>query len=160
MKRIGAIAIVLALTSGAAAQETVALKLMPEEQQLLDLTNQERKKKELPPLKLSLRLTQVARAHAANMAKQEKMEHTLDGKTPLDRLRDAGYLFARGGENIAAGDADATSPATVMKAWMESKTHRDNILLPAFTEIGLGMARDREGRIYFAQVLAKPRMDE
>jgi uncharacterized protein YkwD len=160
MKRTGAIVVVLALATGAGAQEAVPLKLASEELQLLDLTNQERKKREVPPLRLSLRLCQVARDHAANMARQEKMEHTLDGKTPLDRLRVAGYNFARGGENIAAGDPEASLPAAVMKVWMESPGHRDNILAPVFTEIGLGMARDSAGRIYYAQVFARPRTTE
>jgi uncharacterized protein YkwD len=87
------------------------------------------------------------------------MEHTLDGKTPFDRLRDSGYQFAKGGENIAAGDAEVTLPA-VMEAWMKSKSHRENILLPEFTQLGLGLARDQAGHIYYAQVFARPRGEE
>jgi uncharacterized protein YkwD len=153
MRRLSLLSLLLARP--VAAQEA-PLKLAAEEKEVLELTNVERKNKDLGPLKLSPHLVQVARAHATNMAKQEKMEHKLDGKTPFDRLRDAGYRYARTGENIAAGDPEASTPPLVMKAWMESKNHRDNILQPDFTELGVGTARDRSGRIYYVQVFARP----
>src|ERR1043165_6453240 len=77
------------------------------ELQLFELTNLERKKKDLPPLKLSPILSKIARAHSENMARQGKMEPTLAGKGPLDRLRDADYKFVKGGENLASGNEDA-----------------------------------------------------
>jgi uncharacterized protein YkwD len=141
------------------AGEAPAFKMTEEESKLLELTNQERKKKELPPLGVSPQLFQLARGHSENMAKQGKMDHVLDKKTPFDRLRDADYKFLRGGENIAACDAKVALPE-IMKAWMESKAHRDNILGPDFTEIGLGMARDKGGQIYYTQVFARPRDKE
>ena len=55
------------------------------------MTNKARAKEKLPPLKLNSVLTKVARAHSANMAKQEKMEHELDGKNPSQRIKEAGY---------------------------------------------------------------------
>src|SRR5471032_208422 len=56
-----------------------------EELKIFELTNQERKKKDAPPLKLSPLLSKVARAHSTNMARQEKFDHTLDGKDINDR---------------------------------------------------------------------------
>ena len=38
------------------------------------------------------------------------------------------------GENLAGGQ---TSPKQVVQAWMDSKTHRDNILNTKFTELGV-----------------------
>ena len=143
----------------AAAGEAPPAKMTDVEAKLLELTNLERKRKELPPLRANPRLLLLARAHSANMAKQSKMEHTLDGKTPFDRMRDAGYQFVKGGENIAACDA-RVNLAEVMKVWMESKAHRDNILLPEYTEIGVGTARDKDGQIYFTQLFARPRDKE
>jgi uncharacterized protein YkwD len=84
------------------------------------------------------------------------MEHVLDKKTPLDRMRDANYLFQKGGENIAAGDAKA-SLVEIMRAWMDSKPHRENILGVDYTEIGVGLADDQKGQVYYTQVFAKPR---
>lgn len=150
---------VLAACALVRAGEATAFKMTEEESKLLELTNQERKKKELPPLRSSPQLFQLARRHSENMAKQGKMEHVLDGKTPFDRMRDAEYKFLRGGENIAACDAKVALPE-IMKAWMESKAHRDNILGPDFTDIGLGLARDKDGQIFYTQVFARPRDKE
>jgi uncharacterized protein YkwD len=136
--------------------EAPFVKLSDEETRLLDLTNQERKKKELAPLRPNPKLIKLARDHSANMARQGKMKHDLDGKTPFDRMRDAGYHFVKGGENIAACAAKISQPE-VLQAWMESKIHRENILQPEYTEIGIGLARDKDGQIYYTQLFAKPR---
>jgi uncharacterized protein YkwD len=129
------------------------------ELQLFELTNLERKKKDLPPLKLSPILSKIARAHSENMARQGKMEHKLDGKGPLDRLRDADYKFVKGGENLASGNEDATLPL-IMRAWMESKGHRENILLAEYSEIGVGIGRDKNGELFYTQLFARPRKDD
>ena len=55
-----------------------AFKLSEDEQTVLDLTNAERRKLKLPPLKANELLTKAAREHSANMAKQKKMDHVLD----------------------------------------------------------------------------------
>jgi uncharacterized protein YkwD len=136
-----------------AAGEQKKFSLSEEEQKILDLTNAERKKKDLPPLKADPVLCEVARAHSANMAKQGAMKHDLDGKSPYDRIKAAGYRYAVAGENLAKGDAN---PDDVMEAWMDSKDHRENILEPRYTEIGLGLARDGQD-IYYTQVFAKPK---
>jgi uncharacterized protein YkwD len=150
---------VLAAFTLARADNEPPVKMSPEEKKLLDLTNAERKKKELPLLRPSPALFALARAHSANMAKQGKMEHTLDGKSPFDRMRDANYLFLRGGENIAA--CDAKFPQTeLMQYWMDSKPHRENILGPDFTDIGLGLASAKDGKVYYTQVFSKPREKE
>src|SRR5690242_15636055 len=79
-------------------------KLSKEEQRVLDLANEARAKEKLPPLKANATLAQVARAHAANMAKQHKMDHVLDGKNPAQRVDKAGYDYSSMGENIAVAD--------------------------------------------------------
>jgi uncharacterized protein YkwD len=146
---------VLATLALARGGEAPPFKMTAEEEKLLELTNQERKKKELPPLRGNPLLSKIARSHSENMAKQGKMDHTLDSKTPFDRMRDAEYKFLKGAENIAAGDAK-NALAEIVRAWMESKAHRENILGPDYTETGLGMARDKSGQIYYTQVFAKP----
>jgi uncharacterized protein YkwD len=152
---LATIAVASALSAGRAGDGKSTIP-SENEQKLLELTNQERKKKELPPLALSPLLSKVARAHSENMARQGKMEHNLDGKTPLDRLRAADYQFDRGGENIAAGDPGISMPG-VIKAWMESKGHRETILQPDYTEVGVGIARDKDGQVYYTQLFARPR---
>src|SRR5262245_24426929 len=84
-----------------AADKDDKLTLSKEEQQILDLTNKAREEAKLPPLKPNLTLFKVARAHSANMAAKEEMNHVLDGKTPPDRIKAAGYQYSWAGENIA-----------------------------------------------------------
>jgi uncharacterized protein YkwD len=129
------------------------LRLTDEEQRLIDLTNQERAKEELRPLKPHPLLMQAAREHAANMARQQKMDHVLDGKEPRDRVRQVGYRFRHLGENVASG---YRTPEAVVDGWMGSEGHRANILRSEFTEIGVGVVRDGQGKPYYAQVLASP----
>ncbi len=111
---------------------------------MLELLNQERKKKKLPLLKQNAILDLSAQGHAEDMAKRKFFEHkNPDGRTPEDRIRAAGYFtppclcsyrFAYG-ENIAKGQKTV---AEVMRAWMNSKVHRANILRPDFLELGVG----------------------
>ena len=126
-----------------------------EEKTLLDLVNKERDKEKLPALKSDDRLRKAARGHSENMAKQGKLEHVLDGKRPGDRVDAVGYDFSRLGENIAFNDGG--TPEEVVKGWMESKAHRDNILKKEFKETGVAVATDAKGVKYITQVFAAPR---
>jgi uncharacterized protein YkwD len=141
------------ISAGEAGKE---FKQTAAELKVFDLTNQERKKKDAAPLKLSPALSKVARAHSENMARQEKLAHVLDDKTPFDRLRDAGYKFTKVGENVAEGDTDLPVE-DIMKLWMDSKNHSETLLEPAYLEIGIGIAKDKKGQVYYTQVFAKPR---
>jgi uncharacterized protein YkwD len=135
-----------------------AFKLSADEQKLLELTNAERKKENLPPYKAHPLLFKAARDHSKNMAKQEKLEHDLDGKTPFNRLDDVKYNYLRGGENIARSAGEPTM-AEILAIWMESEGHRANILKEGYTEIGIGIAKNDKGELYFTQVFAAPAME-
>jgi uncharacterized protein YkwD len=128
-------------------------KLSKEEQAILDVTNAEREKEKLPPVKINAKLLQVARDHSANMAKQNKMDHVLDGKEPKDRVKEAGYDYQSMSENVAYGQR---VPADVMKVWMGSAGHRANILRKEHTEVGIGVARSAKGVPYYTQVFGTP----
>lgn len=145
----------LAAWAVAADGEGAPLKLSEQEKKLLDLVNLERKKKELAPLKPHPLLFKAARGHSENMAKQRKKAHDLDGKTAFDRMSAAGYKYEMGGENLAGGDTGVKAEE-IVKAWMDSPSHRDNILYDKFTETGLGLAKDKDGHIYYTQTFAKP----
>lgn len=128
-------------------------KLTKEEQELIDLTNAERKKANLKPLALNPQLTDAARGHAANMAKQDKLEHILDDKDFGARAKDAGYKYSLFGENIAWG---REMPKDVLEGWMNSPPHLENILKEEFTEIGVGVAKNQKGERYWVQVFGTP----
>ena len=100
-------------------QKQDSFKLSEQEKQLLDLTNAERKKENLPLFQGAALLFKAARAHSSNMAKQEKLDHELDCKTPFDRLDDVKYDYQRAAENVALS-AGEPSMADILKLWMDS----------------------------------------
>lgn len=120
---------------------------------LVKLTNDERTKAGLKPLTTSKVLTDVAYAHAGNMAAKKEMNHTLDGKSPAQRVADAKYDKRYGGENISFGYA---TPDAALVAWMNSAGHRKNILNPEFTAIGVGIRMSADGVPYYCQVFGRP----
>jgi uncharacterized protein YkwD len=136
------------------SQQTDPIRLTDEEKEILTLTNAARKEQQLPPLVINATLMKSARQHSANMAKQNKMSHKLDDKSPFDRLEDIGYEYAVAGENIASGDA-SISIKEIFQGWMDSKGHRENILGKDYVEIGLGIAASGEQK-YYTQVFGKP----
>lgn len=133
-------------------------KLTKDEQAVLDLVNKARAKEELPALKANALLTEAARNHSKNMAKQKKLEHVLDEQTPSDRVAKTGYAMVTVGENIASGVK--LSPRGAHELWMNSPPHKKNILSDEYMEIGIGMARDDKGNIYFTQVFGSERGEQ
>lgn len=123
------------------------------EQTIIDLINQFRKEKDLPPLKPNALLIQAARDHSKNMAKQRKMEHVLDDKNVDKRVKETGYKSVAVGENIARW----MKPKEIVNAWMHSPGHRANILDKQFQEIGIGIAADDKGIAYYAAVFGASR---
>jgi uncharacterized protein YkwD len=147
--------LLLAWPAAGDANDRTALKLSPAERKVLDLTNQVRKEAKLPPLRPNLVLFAVARRHTANMVNQGKREHVLDGKDIFDRLDAAGYNWASAGENLATS---RKRPAEdVMKGWMASPGHRENILKAKYQEIGIGVMADARGVVYYTQVFGRER---
>jgi len=138
-----------------------AAALAADEKALLDLLNEARKKEKLPPLKANAILHKVARLHSANMAKQEKMAHQLDGKGVGDRTDAGGYDYRVVRENLAASEGEVDSPAPTPKEihdkWMESKGHRANLLDERVTEVGIAIVVSKKGTYYYTQVFATPR---
>jgi uncharacterized protein YkwD len=136
------------------AAQPPAAKLSADEQAVLDITNAERKKANVPPLKPDDLLTKAARDHSANMAKQQKLDHVLDDKKPEDRLKALGYRFAAMAENIVIGQR---TPAEAIATWMSSTAgHKENMLNKDYTEIGIGIAIDANGQRYWTQVFGTP----
>jgi len=138
-----------------AGEKRKPLEHSASEIKIFKMTNDERKKKDIAALVLNPALSKVARAHSENMAKQMKFEHTLDEKSPFDRLRDAGYKYEVAGENLAHGEDDP-SLEMIMKSLMDSKEHRANILQAEYTEFGIGIARDKAGQTYYTQLFGQP----
>jgi hypothetical protein len=115
--------------------------LESEKTAFLTLINQYRQQNGLPPLSVSSALTTAAQLHSEDMARRNYFSHTTpEGKTFVDRIRDAGYTYNTClGENIAAGFSTAQS---VFEAWKNSPGHNQNMLNPCFKAIGIGLAYD------------------
>ena len=121
---------------------------------LLDLHNKARAEAKLGKLTLSDKLVAAAKVQAKDMADQDKMAHEgSDGSTPDVRVKAQGYHFEVVGENVAMGQKTA---AEVMRSWMESPHHKDNILRPEFTEVGLACYVTADGVAWWCADFGKP----
>lgn len=110
------------------------------EQQVVDLTNQERAKQGLPALKVDEQLSKVARAKSVDMQTKGYFSHTSPTYgSPFDMMKQFGISFRGAGENIAMGQR---SSQEVVNSWMNSSGHRANILNSSFTHIGVGYAEN------------------
>lgn len=130
------------------------LDLSADEKAVIDGTNAERKAAGLGELKPNAALLAAARKHAANMAKQEHLNHTLDGNNMADRIAAEGYKISHAGENIAHNQR---TPKDVVGDWMRSSGHKANILSKDYTEIGVAVVKSAKGEPYWVQVFAAPR---
>lgn len=110
------------------------------EQQVVNLTNQERAKQGLPALKLDTELSKVAKEKSLDMKNNGYFSHTSPNYgSPFDMMKQFGISYRAAGENIAMGQR---SPEEVVNAWMNSEGHRKNILSSSFTHIGVGHVAD------------------
>ena len=117
--------------------------------------NQERSRAGLTALRPSPMLDQAAQRHACDNAAHNRMGHTgSDGSHFGERIRRAGYSYRRANENVAMGFNDAPS---VVAAWMRSPGHRQNVLDRGTHEMGLGLARGRDGRLHWVMVSGRRR---
>lgn len=115
-------------------------------------TNVERANAGLAPVKLDSRVQAAAQGHSNYQASISTMTHTgAGGSTAGTRITAQGYTWKAYGENVAAGQG---SCASVMAAWMASPHHRDNILNPAYVDIGVAAAKNAAGVIYWTMDLA------
>ena len=106
-------------------------------EQVVYLTNLERVKNGLSPLKMNSLLAQAAQGHAEAMAAGDFFDHLnpVTGSAMEDRINATGYEWSFLAENIGAGYETAED---VVKGWMESPKHRENILTPGLREVGIG----------------------
>ena len=120
------------------------------EKQVASLTNSERKAKGLSALTLDNQLSKLARLKAEDMAKKGYFSHTSPTYgSAFDMMNKYGVSYRTAGENIAKGQKTAES---VMNGWMNSSGHRANILSSAYTNIGVGYAKDSRGNTYWVQI--------
>jgi uncharacterized protein YkwD len=113
--------------------------------------NQERLAHGLPALRVDTALSDAARDHADDMARNHYFDHVSpQGVTPWDRMRAHDCIFTYAGENIAL----ASSEPQADHALWNSPPHRANILSSHFTRIGIAAVRSDDGRLFFVEDFA------
>jgi uncharacterized protein YkwD len=116
---------------------------------VVHLVNEERQKAGLAPLSYDYQnLTDCAFVRAEELI--QLFSHTRpDGTSCFTAFDEFGVDYMAAGENIAVSQQ---TPEDVVKAWMNSPGHRANILSESFTAIGVGVAEDANGRLYWVQM--------
>ena len=93
-----------------------------------------------PPLQWNAKLAAAAQEHSDDMARNNLTGHEgSDGSTPKERIEKQGYQWRSLGENVAAGQPDTR---TVVKDWLNSPGHCENIMNPKFTEMGMALSEN------------------
>lgn len=100
-------------------------------------TNQKRAEAGLPPVKENLNLNKAAQLKAANMFAEDYWAHfSPSGKDPWGFINQAGYKFSYAGENLAK---NFNNSGDVVVAWMNSPSHKENLLNPNYQDIGIAV---------------------
>ena len=124
---------------------------------VVQLTNDERSDLGESTLRRSAVLDKAAQMKAQHMANNEYFSHYApDGTSPWYWFDKAGYTYAHAGENLAIHFTDSDE---VVEAWMNSPTHRANIVSGKYTEIGVGTAKgtyDGYETVYVVQLFGAP----
>ncbi|MCA9372300.1 CAP domain-containing protein [Candidatus Woesebacteria bacterium] len=124
---------------------------------LFTLTNGERTANDLPTLKLNDKLSEAARQKAKDMFEKNYWNHYgPDGETPWTFILSSGYQYEYAGENLAKNFLFSDG---VVKAWMDSPTHRENMLRPEYTDVGFAVVNgvlNNEETTLVVQMFGKP----
>jgi len=124
---------------------------------LTSITNEDRVANKVLPLVENNLLDQAAKMKAEDMASRGYFSHTTpDGKNPWYWLDQVGYKYSYAGENLAVNFFESKD---VAEAWMNSPTHRANIVKKEFTEVGTGVANgiyEGKATVFVAQFFGTP----
>jgi len=147
MSRLKILSWILLACTGLLHGQAEDLGLSPEqmEDKLLVLVNSEREAHRLPPLAFDPLLRELARGHSDKMASAGVLAHDFPGYPALEeRAASAGLPFTKIGENVADGETFVVR--FFHEALLASPRHRENILDPEFTHLGIGFVRRGDAR--------------
>lgn len=110
---------------------------------LLRITNEKRSASGLAALTSSEKLNEAASLKAQNMFAEQYWAHTSPaGKDPWSFLGQVDYAYLYAGENLARDFADSGS---VVEAWLNSPSHRENLLSDRYQEVGFAVVNGKYG---------------
>ena len=128
-------------------------ELLKLEEETFEAVNKYRKKKGLSELKTNSILQEIAREHSMKMAQGVRAlgHRGWDERADLifDKL-EVGMLA----ENIGFNQGRDEPAAFVLKGWIGSNQHRDNIKGEDFDITGIGVGKSSDGAYYFTQIFA------
>lgn len=139
-----------ATTQTSNQQETTVVASTPAETfelEVLRLTNIERVNVGLRPLRYNTSLEEGARIRSQEII--EYFSHTRPDGSRFFTVFGPDFRFRNVGENLASG---FRTPAQVVTAWMNSTSHRANILNPNFEELAVASTRGDDGRMRWVQI--------
>lgn len=111
-------------------------QLTADEKQMFDLVNKERQKAGVKPLEIDMRLVKTARLKSKDMIDKNYFDHNSPTYgSPFDMMKKFGISYNTAGENIA-GNQTVQAAHTAL---MNSQGHRENILNPSYTKVGIGI---------------------
>jgi len=118
--------------------------------------NRERVTRGLGALEESDDILEVARDYSRRMAEEGFFAHQdPEGRTVRERVREAGLSWHVLGENLAFSQGYVNPVAASVSGWMESPTHRKNILEPDFKQGAVGVWINDKGTVYFTEIFLK-----
>ena len=108
------------------------------------LVDAERVKRDRAALQADARLSEAARAKAADMVEQRYFAHVgRDDRNVRDSVEPSGYLegtlSAGLGENLGWASEGAATPLRIVEGWMNSASHRRNVLRTEWDDAGMGV---------------------
>lgn len=110
---------------------------------LLADTNEKRQVAGVGSLKINDQLNAAAAAKAADMFAHQYWAHTSPlGKDPWTFISASGYTYVFAGENLARDFGDSRG---VVDAWMNSPSHRDNLLNSRYQDVGFAVVNGKYG---------------
>jgi len=116
--------------------------------------NHLRKQHGVLPLENDRPSTTAALLHVRELADRQLLSHWgLDGSRVAERYRISGGTGLKAGENLGAGE----NSETIINAWMNSQSHRENLLNPEWLSAGVGIIRNPEGRMIVVVVFNNSR---
>ena len=143
------VAFTLAVTAGATAAALAPASAFAStydfEAQFVAKMNAARQASGLAPYSVASDLAAVARNHSQQMASQQSLYHNPSLTTQVQNWQAVG-------ENVGEGP----SVSDIHTAFMNSPEHRANILDHDFTQVGVGVAVDKNGIIWVTEDFRQP----
>jgi len=147
----GEVTITARASNGVSGSQTITIiDLAVFAEEVFLLTNVERTAAGLPTLSVRSELTHVAEVRANEIIRHFSHDRP-DGRGFETAFSDNNVTYRHAGENLAAGQR---TPAEVVRGWMNSPGHKENMLRREYGHLGVAVAMDSNGRLYWTQMFS------